>query len=254
MADSLYTKDTFLSLLSSNNSCCGRVDIILPDYKGDSGKKDIVSGFLDDEFTLTLGNAWGSVLPDAQVANEIGQILGYQNLITWVQSSAASWKATQPLEFNMNVYLLTLTRNQEPITEEAKKIMRMMALYVDKNDIFTAKIHGGYRVNYATSNDRLEFWSKAKGSRIQKGDIKDDDEAYRKQISSIFTEMSGENEGTITIRINDTMNISNLLISNASFSHSSSYIDSNTPLYIKMDLSFRSSRALITSDVDKLYK
>lgn len=250
MTNNFYTKDTFLSLLSSTQACSGQITICLPPVSGE-GEGKVISGFLADEFTLEMGNSWGSVLPDAETANQVGQILGLQNIITWIQSSAAAWKATLPISFSIDVYLVTLVENQTPsVLDEAKEIMKMMALYIENNDFATAKIHGGYSVDYTKSNNGfLNLFSKQKDRSVSKQETN-----YKKTISGLVENLNTSDQfGTIDIYINNSLHLKNLLLEKASFTQSSAYVDPKTPLYVRMSLTFRTFRAPTVKDIENLY-
>lgn len=253
MANNFYTKDTFMGLLGSSEACSGQIQICLPPVSGE-GVGKVISGFLANDFTMELGNTWGSVLPDAETANQIGQILGLQNVITWIQSSAAAWKSTQPITFTIDVYLVTVVRNQSPsVLEDAKEIMKMLAFYVDGDNFATAKVHGGYSVDYAIDN-RGQFLNLFSRKEDNPTRISSAPDTYSSGVNTLAKSLTtGDNQGTIDIYINNSLHLKNLLLEKASFTHSSAYVNARTPLYVQMSLTFRTFRAPTVKDIENLY-
>ena len=258
--NNFYTKNTFMGLLTSKFNCAGKIEIALPPVSG-NGAGNLISGFLADELTLEMGNTWGSIIPSGESLRQVAQTIGMNDVFTWIQASAVAWKGTQPLTFTIDVYLVTLFRNQSPsILSCAKEIMKMSALYTDNDDIATAKIHGGYSVDYATANYYIGSGGSiatllADSKKTQQFDPDKANKAFsgfQKDVASPM--LTGTQQGTITLYINDTMKIENLLLERTTITHSKAYVDEITPLYVKLGLSFRTFRSPTVKDIENLYK
>lgn len=244
MAETYITQQTYIEKLLNYNSGqfkSGRVAFTIPDAEN-SGTYHALVGLVEQDIKFKSGITWGSIMPDLQTLNEISQIVNSQNMVSWISSSTGSWKSTKPFEFDITFYLVThsLDKAKQPhnIKEQASWLVKMCALHT--TDFATARVHGGYTLNLIQDNEHQS----ASSYFTPDGKI---NPAHARKLTEV-------NDGLITMVLGDTMVIDKLLVQNVDITPSSVQVASGIPLYIKVDASFRTHRALLTEDIDKFLR
>ena len=188
--------------------------------------------FCTEDITITLGNEWDSILPNINTLTKISQYWNEGNIVTWLSSTKASWKASKPLTFPLTFYVFSFSRDQESALKLIEPLVefagidqgngRWDAFNLSGNSI---RVHGGYRVDAFESNEQY----------IQK---------------SIFTK---DDNSTFKIHFGNKICIDNLLLGNIQVTHSNVYVESGVPLYVKVQANFRTVGVPTIYDIRRWY-
>lgn len=237
MTNNIY----FYQMMNNTSYKSGKITLKIPpvegDADGDESKYVEIVGLLEGDVSLSMGVEWGPILPDMENIANMGGLLGSKDIYSWIQSSAVFWKGCKPLEFKVDFYLITLDRSQD-IKKDAKHLAQLVSMYtIDKT--ITGTIHGGYYVDYATNNGKLNVFT----TSTSNGHTAD---------TQLLSSLIGATN-TATVIIGDQMVIRNLLLTNITLTSSSVQVDNGKPLFIKVEANFRSNRALISTDLDQIF-
>lgn len=193
-------------------------------YKG-------LRAFCTEDVSISLGNEWGSILPNVSAITNFSQLWNEGNVVTWLSATKASWKASKPLTFPLTFYVFTLSKN-----ESALKLIEPLVEFasVDQGngrfDIFnlsgnSVRVHGGYRVNPFESTEQYIH-------------------------SSQFTE---DDNSTFKIHLNNKVCIDKLLLGDIQVTQSNIFVQSGEPLYVKVQANFRTVGVPTVYDVRRWF-
>lgn len=251
----------------------GQVAFSLPDCNG--GYVESV-GFLTEHPTIRMSNKWDSLISDLGVINEFTQLAQW-GASSWVSTSKAAWKGTEPIVVTLDFYLITYlkaqvdgtgTKASAPISQQASYFARLAALAQGENarglNGLNVKVHGGYKPNYFEDNQGV-FNNNNLTSLLTSND--------RNATNSFKEEL--DESGTCSIVINgngmNTIILENMLleslemtpstvragywdgITNKGIQQSATFKGSAEPLYIRMNTTFRLARAATVEDVARLF-
>lgn len=226
------------NLLNNNETPPGTVSLILPNANADGGTHTI-KGLIEQDVAFDMGVSWGSIIPNMESLTQFSQIVNNQNVFTWVSSSSAAWKGTDPFNFKITFWLVTYKYGQYPIKQQALALAKLCALYCDGENFATAKVHGGYTLNLGDSNKSFRNIGFDKDFNPN---------------SKILSKLVKQNQGLITMKLGGSLTIDKLLVEKVTLTPSSVQVDKDTPLYIKVDATFRTNRALLVSDLENMFQ
>ena len=269
------------------NSCAGMALFSLPnttnesDENGYTGTYKNVVGFLSEDPTISMKNSWDAIIPDATSLSDFTQLSG-MGAVSWMSTSKAAWKGTEPITLTLNFYLLTYrtaqvsgtSTNQEdprnmPVSEQAARFAALLAVSpkstgpgAGKFAQYGINVHGGYRANYFETNENFN------------GNTKDAGQDMRHSMylgNSTEQEFLNESDGTIQIIINGggkpTMYFTKMLLADATFTPSPvrvgywrtsgngtrEFVKSSEPLYIKVSATFRLAHVATVKDAIRVF-
>lgn len=219
----------------------GIVRLTIPKADGSGNYEKPIIGLIDNDINFKLGTSWGSIIPNMSSISEFTQIIDQQNIFSWVSASTAAWKGTEPFQFDLTFYLVTFKYKQSPsIMSQVKQLASLCALYTDSSNFATVKVHGGYKMHLAEANNQ--------GANVN-------DFINNKNIEGLAQKVvSSGGEGLITMELGNSLVINKLLINNMTFTPSSVQVEDGVPLYVKVDASFRTHRALLVKDIEEMFK
>lgn len=237
-------------------------------------KGDLIEGYLTEDPAIQLKNNWEALIPDLGFLNDFSNLAGFGSK-SWIGTTQASWKGTEPIVIDLNFYLITCRKKQitsetgtgmdMPVSIQATKLAQLAAIDPDgggsgKNgdmfDTINVGIHGGYKPQVFARNE--EFDKKKPLDKINS--IKDD------LANMGGVGLSDDQDGTIQIVINGGGNrtavFSKMLLESVTFNPSTvrtgywegnTFIKSKEPLYIKVSAKFRLSHAATVADVTRMF-
>ena len=267
------------------NDVAGTVVFSLPNCDNDrdtTGKGNyrytIVQGFLSEDPVINMKNNWESVIPDATALSDFTQLAGI-GATSWISTSKASWKGTDPITVTLNFYLLTYrmaqlkggSKNPQdmPVSEQAARFAQLLAVSPKANannngklSDFGINVHGGYRANYFEPN--ADFSGNKQNSASE--------DAYGKIFAnsgSLDADLD-DADGTIQIVINGgghtSVVFTKMLLADASFTSSPvrcgywstdngvrTFHTSKEPLYIKVAATFRLMHTATVRDAVRMF-
>lgn len=208
----------------------GVVTLTIPDPVN-VGSTTTLTGLLTESPSISLQNSWGSLFPDISTLSDFSQLVGSQNIISWLAASQAGWKGTDPLAIGIEFYMISYKKGIN-IKLEVAKLMKMATLYSEDGlvGLATVQVHGGYSNNYTVNNN--QFFS---------------------DVSAAQNSLNAEKVGLIKMEIGDQLRLNTLLLSDIQVTPSTVQVDSGVPLYIKVVANFRTYRTLLTTDIDYMY-
>lgn len=250
------------------DSMAGTVIFSLPSATT-PGKEIDVEGYLTEDPTIKLQNNWEAIIPDISMINDFAQIAGL-GAKSWIATSSASWKGTEPIKLSLNFYLITCRMKQltgggkgpdMPISEQASAFAQLCAISPGgsggENDGITSSInvnvHGGYKPQVFNRN--ADFSGKSK-----------DELDWDTKLSSLYNDMIQNDTGTIQIVINGngypSMVFRKMLLEGITFNAStvragywngSNFVKSSEPLYIRCSADFRLAHAATVDDAARIF-
>lgn len=230
-----YTSDIyFYKLLSQRTS--GIIQMVIPLVtEGDSSRPFPLRALLEDNIRIKTENKWGTLVPSLDSLSQVSQLLNNANIISWVNGSSAAWESTAPIDIQFQMRLITFDSNSN-ILKQMVYLQSLESLYV--TGALDVKVHGGYRNNFWTSNNGNPAWS-MDGAKEQGG-----------KLGQTINKGLPEN-GTVAIKFGN-LTISNLLVNSVSAQISKVLCKNGQPLWIKLDVSLRGVKALLTQDLDNM--
>lgn len=234
-------------LTSSDKYQSGIVRLTIPKADGSGFYSDPIVGLIENDISFKLGTTWGSIIPNMSSLSEFTQIIDSQNIFSWVSSSTAAWKGTEPFQFDLTFYLVTYKYKQTPsILTQVERLASLCALYADKDNFATVKVHGGYKMHLADANN--SGTNSTGRSYFTSGDLKN-----MSPVDLATKVYETGSEGLIVMELGNFMRIPKLLINNMTFTPSSVQVEDKVPLYVKVDASFRTHRALLVKDIEYMF-
>ena len=277
--------DLFINTIA--NSCAGMALFSLPEATnqgttgGYTGRYALVTGFLIDDPQITMKNNWEAIIPDTTSLSDFTQLAG-MGPVSWMSTSKAAWKGTDPISLTLNFYLLTYRTAQiagtntnaedprnMPVSEQAAKFAALLAVSpksagdtAGKFAQYGINVHGGYRANYFEENTDFS------------GDTPDGGQNRRYRLNlgnSTEQEFLNDGDGTIQIIINGggkpSMCFTKMLLADATFTPSPvrvgywntgnnkirEFIPTSEPLYIKVSATFRLAHVATVRDVQRMF-
>ena len=272
------------------NSCAGMALFSLPDAYNSSdsetynGSYTNVVAFLAEDPTISMKNSWDAIIPDATSLSDFSQLSG-MGAVSWLSTSKAAWKGTDPITLNLTFYLLTYrtaqiagtaTKQEDPrnmpVTEQAARFAGLLAVSPKTSEQGTGggkfaqygiNVHGGYRANYFEPNTDFRGDQENEAS----------EERYSRFLSNIEEQaFLDDADGTIQIIINGggkpTMYFTKMLLADATFTPSPvrvgywrtnsngtrEFVKSSEPLYIKVSATFRMSHVATVKDAVRMFR
>jgi len=214
------------------NSKVGIINLNIPDPSG-NGTFTSIDGFLSENPSMSFQNNWGSIFPDFNALGEMSQLMGSKNIFSWLASTQAGWKGTEPINIGTEFYVISYdSKASKNIKEQVKVLIKMASLYQGTGllENESVMVHGGYSNNYWKST----------------GEFFQNEEDFKSDLTSTKT-------GLITMTIGNQMTIKKLLLSDVNVTPSTVQVASGIPLYIKVSANFRTYMAPIASDIDDIF-
>lgn len=193
-----------------------------------------IKGIFQDDPQIVLSNMW-SPISDLKNAltplQDIQQVLGAENISSYISASGQAWKGTPPIEVNCSFYLVSFNKNSN-IKGDISLLSKLCAL--DVTGGMSIKPHGGYKLNVYDNNNRLN------------------DLTYS-TLPSILG--SDSVSGTVTLTFNSSMHteIQGLLVKRISVQASTVSVKSGAPLYYYVNMSFVGYRPPIVRDIERMF-
>lgn len=231
-----------------------------------------VEGYLTEDPTIKLQNNWEAIMPDLGMINDFAQIAGL-GAKSWIATSSASWKGTDPIQVSLTFYLITCRLKQltgggkgpdMPITEQASAFAQLCAVSAgdagggSSDGFFSSlnvNVHGGYKPQVFSRNS--EFSGKEKESITANLDT---------ELTNMYGKMINNDTGTIQIVINGngypSMMFTKMLLNDITFNASTVragywrngvFIKSKEPLYIRCSANFRLAHAATVDDAARIF-
>lgn len=263
-------------------SCAGVVTFSLPDCSGGFVE---VRGFLSEDPSINMKNTWEPILPDITALSDFSQLVG-AGAQSWIATSKASWKNTDPITVNLNFYLITYLRAQVtgtgtglemPISKQAAYFAQLAAIsQANTGDTsllgqLAINVHGGYRPDVFQRNSDI----------MNSSENKANNNSFLKNLitgSSTLSDSTGWNDGNGTIQfvINGgtggrSQTFTKMLLADINFTPSTvragywessstsgytktaNFYTSSEPLYIKINATFRMMHAATTTDAIRMF-
>jgi len=234
------------------------------EYDGTTNVPVRLAGLLASEPSISTQNKWGPLLENYASLNDINNvvnIMGDQNMFSWVGASVMVWKGTEPIKLNLDFYLINYKRGLN-LESKLKSLTKLTALAgVDsKLSAVQVAVHGGYKANQIlntntqmmgqnqtyvdNSNVSLDDFSKATGFGNKDVDSK---------LESIGRGSLSDPVGTLSLEIGHKVSIRNLLVGRVDTTPSLVEVADGKALYYRVNLSLTGVRPLVTTDVDSMY-
>lgn len=214
----------YLDQLLTNKS--GVITLLIPSLDPSIGNAYELQGILTSDPTISLKNKWGSALPDVENLATASQLLGSQNIVSWLAASQAAWKGTDPLTVAVEFYLISY-RKKDDIKFRLKQLMKLATVW-ETDQGATVKIHAGYYSNFTDSNK----------------------DVFNNEIEASGNLFGGTGSGLVTMKIGDQITLSNLLLEDINSTFSTVQCAQGAPLFIKVNAQFRGNKAALTNDID----
>ena len=272
--------DTFINTIS--NSCAGMALFSLPGTQvtGGLGTYTNVIGFLSEDPTINMKTNWEAIIPDATAISDWTQLSG-MGAVSWIASSKASWKGTDPITLTLNFYLLSYKTAQlsgkgaakdprnMPVSQQAARFAALLAVSpkitgegAGKYAGFGINVHGNYRANYFEDNDYF--------TGNEKSEENNDRTLRLLKDATENINMNSEDDSTVNIIINGggkpSQYFSKMLLSDATFTPSPVrcgywttnngqrvFMKSSEPLYIKVTATFRLAHTATVRDAVRMF-
>lgn len=251
----------FINAITQHQS--GIASFSLPDG---NGGHIIIDTFLSEDPTVNFSTKWESALPDISMLNDFTNIWSGSS-VSWLSTSKAAWKGTDPLIVDFEFYLLTYLKEQVrgggkvlPVTKQAAHFAKLCTIEPESGSDISIKVHGGYKPSYFERNSTF---------MTPKGKDKAEKDYAAKNIYDQWFPSDSEglsSEGTVQVIVNGaggrTLTITDLLLADISFNTSTVragfwengvFQYSGEPLYIKVSAKFRLSHAATTTDAIRLF-
>jgi hypothetical protein len=269
--------DTFIKTIA--DSCAGIAVFSLPNTPstGGIGGYTNVIGFLSEDPSISMKSNWEAIIPDATALSDWTQLSG-MGAVSWIASSKASWKGTDPITLTLNFYLLTYKTEQltnkgaakdpknMPISEQAARFAALLAVSPKESgegagrfSDFGINVHGSYRANYFENNENFTGMARNKAS----------DDRYLKYLQNAneVINSSSEEDSTVNIVINGggkpSQFFTKMLLADATFTPSpvrcgywskeGTFNRTSEPLYIKVTATFRLAHTATTTDAVRMF-
>lgn len=237
------------------NDLAGVASFALPDCEGG---KVVIDGFLSEDPVISMKNNFDSVISDLSGVNDFMQLADIDTA-SWMSTTKAAWKGTDPITVQFNFYLLTYKTAQLhngygkdlPVSKQAAYFARLLSVTPGGADgqlgsTLRVNVHGGYRPDYYQRNSTFSGFSIANA-----------------QNQNYY---NGDTSGTCSIIVNGggrrTLYLNKMLLQDATFTPSTvrtgywsnnTFITSSEPLYIKVNASFRLMHAATLADATRLF-
>lgn len=250
------------------DSMAGTVIFSLPSATT-PGKYIDVEAYLSEDPTIKLQNNWEALIPDISMINDFSQLAGL-GATSWIATSSASWKGTDPISVGLNFYLITCRKQQltgggkgpdMPISEQASAFAQLCAISTgggsgEQDGLFGSikvNVHGGYRPQVFNRNADFAGLSENKYD-------------WDTKLASMYNDTINNDQGTIQIAINGngypSMIFTKMLLTDITFNTStvragywngSNFVKTSEPLYIRCSANFRLAHAATVDDAARIF-
>ena len=234
------------------------VEITLP-------SNNVFKGLLSNEVTIQLSNKFGALLPGGEMLSDLAQAAGATNIPAWIGASAQGWRGTDPVKFNLEVFLV----NYKPrlnYEERLRELAKLATISPGKGmwggaSHLTATVHGGYSPDVFASN-KYQFISKDDVSLLSEdGNNLTKKEKFEdmRSLGGIIAQGVSDYTGTIKVKIGSNFSLNNLLLNNINITpsvvevYSPSAGESPKPLYYRVSMGIITCRAALSTDVEKMF-
>ena len=272
----------FINTIADN--CAGMALFSLPNTAstGGYGGYTNVVGYLTEDPSINMKTNWQALIPDATSLSDWTQLSG-MGAVSWIATSKAGWKGTDPITLTLNFYLLTYRMAQlnkgtqgdvrnMPVTEQAARFAALRAVApkdagesAGKFAQFGINVHGNYRANYFEANYNEDTGEQFSGTKQNQAS----NDRYAVNLKDA-TEYLWDNDSTVNIVINGggkpSQYFSKMLLSDATFTPSPvrcgywtnvggrrQFIKSSEPLYIKVQATFRLAHTATVKDAVRMF-
>lgn len=253
----------FLNTIANDQG--GTVTLALPDCKGGIVG---IQGYLTEDPRVELKNNWESIISDLGAINDFMQLANI-GPASWLSTSKAAWKGTEPIKLGLNFYLITHKKAQLsngsgldlPISKQAAHLARLASVAPGGDSggissMLKVNVHGGYRPDYFQRNADFAGSNNAASALNSVSDSDFGSDSFA----------SADTGGTVSIVINGggkrTMRFHKMLLESVNFTTSTVrtgywngnvFHTSSEPLYIKVDAQFRLMHAATLADVTRMF-
>ena len=196
------------------------------------------------DITVSLGNKFGSLIPDTTALSDISQMFNNTNVAGWIGASTQVWKATQPVSLSLELYLINYKAGLG-YREKLKSLAKLAAVAPSDYSIgqsVTYKVHGGYAPDVFLDNNKQINWSSSGlASQINNGSI-----------------LSNMTKGTITMKVGSKFKLRNLVLTKLDIQQSivevynPNYGGEPEPLYYRLNVSLMTNKCAVSTDVDSM--
>lgn len=229
------------SIFTTDSKSPSSVKITFPniDGQGSITEDNKLVGLMTSDPSYSAQNKWGPVINDVSNLQDLGSLLGTENLASWVHASTMCWKGTSPLVLGIEFYLINYKKGLG-LEENLKKFVQLASLKVMGNS--KVKIHGGYKPDVLSSNN---------------GDFFNGPISSVSQLDGFSGNLSRESS-TVTLVFGSKTMISNLLLSKVDVTESNVEVadangESRKPLYYRVSAQFTGTKPLLTTDVEVMF-
>ena len=197
------------------------------------------------DITVSLGNKFGSLIPDTSALSDVSQMLNNINVAGWIGASTQVWKSTQPISFNLELYLINYKPglNYEAQLKALAKLATVAPSDYPIGQSITYKVHGGYAPDIFLDNlKQIEWEGSSLATQINNG--------------SILTNMT---KGTITMKVGSKFRLKNLVLTKLDIQQSIIEVyspargGSPKPLYYKLNIGLMTNKCAVSTDVDNMF-
>lgn len=267
--------ELFINTIANNSA--GIVGFQLPYTTGTGGLSSsegyaVVIGFLAEDPVINMKTNWEALLPDVSNLSDWSN-LATGSSVSWIASTKATWKGTDPITLSLTFYLLTYRKAQlkggkkgdpkdMPVSEQAARFAALLA--VSPKDVsegdgplaeFGINVHGNYRANVFEGN--TEFTGNKDNPALK--------DAYTRVLGT-SNELLNDANSTVSIMINGNGKpsqwFSKMLLADATFTPSPvrcgywenhKFQTSSEPLYIKVQATFRLAHTATVTDAVRMF-
>lgn len=233
-------------IFDENYTSPNKITVMFTEFTEGSQYKPLsMCGLLAQEPSFELQNKWGPLLETiGQDVNTFLNLMGNQNLASWIGASAMVWKGTEPLKTNIDFYLINYREGLQ-LEEKLKGLMKLATISQSTiNNVLnnlTVTVHGGYSARQVLSGNK-ELFACNKVTN-------EDKTVFIRQGTQVL-----DNElGTLSVRIGNKMEITNLLLQRINITPSIAEVASGRALYYRVSMGIIGVRPLLSTDVDKMF-
>ena len=212
------------------------------------------------DISISLGNTFGSFIPDVTALSDLSQIMNNQNVISWIGASTQLWKSTKPISFSLDLYLVNYKPNlgyEQKLKKLASLATMGLSSAVDVGPAgfnpqdWTTRVHGGYEP---------KFWEGNRGQILGNDDF--DYGKFSTSMNDKYVEggSSFDTKGTITVKIGSHFKLGNLIMTKLDIQpsivevYSPSVGGTPKPLYYRIGIGLQTNRAAVSTDLDGMFR
>ena len=226
-------------------------------------------GLLSSDVSIQLSNKFGNLLPGVEMLTDLAQALGAVNIPAWIGASAQAWRGTEPVKFNLEVYLV----NYKPHLGYEKNIRELASLAtISEGDgmyggtsHLLVQVHGGYAPDAFASNkqhftDKNQYFAQKNDQNVTGGPTEPEKiDNLESTGGTLWNDRGAQYKGTIKVKIGNRFTLPNLLLTSISITPSVVEVYSPTagekpkPLYYRISMGLMTCMSALHTDVDMMF-